>query len=309
MTSTQVGIDLGGTAAKSGRVTHAGEILAERTIDPGFARGPQAVLDTLAQLFHDLGGGDSLGIGVPGLIDRERGYVHSSPNLPGFVELDVKGELARRVGLPREQVHVENDANAAAVGELWLGAGRGERDALVVTLGTGIGGGLILGGELFAGAGMGGEVGHVVIDPRGPQCGCGKLGCVEAYASATAAKRRALAAQLPADKPGDLVLLAQRARDGHEPEARLMREIGRDLGRGLGPVLCLLDLRTFIFGGGFSGALDVLEPGIREGIEERSYGGRAPAVKLLRATLGPAAGWIGAARVAMTAREALRSRS
>ena len=147
MTSTQVGIDLGGTAAKSGRVTHAGEILAERTIDPGFKSRPQAVLDHLARLFHDLGGGAALGIGVPGLIDRERGFVHSSPNLPGFVELDVKGELARRVGLPANCVHVENDANAAAVGELWLGAARGERNALIVTLGTGIGGGLILNGE------------------------------------------------------------------------------------------------------------------------------------------------------------------
>lgn len=301
MTSTQVGIDLGGTAAKSGRITSSGEILSERTIDPGFKGGPHAVLDRLAQLFHDLGGGESLGIGVPGLIDRERGFVHSSPNLPGFVDLDVQGELARRIGLERRFVHVENDANAAAVGELWLGAGRGEKDALVVTLGTGIGGGLILRGELYAGAGMAGEVGHIVIDPAGPKCGCGKHGCVEMYSSATAAKRRALAAHLPADKPGDLVLLAQRARDGAQAEAALMHDIGRDLGRGLGPVVCLLDLRTFIFGGGFSGALDVLDAGIRHGLEERSYGGRGAVVKLLRATLGPAAGWIGAARVALAA--------
>jgi glucokinase len=302
MTSTQVGIDLGGTAAKSGRITAEGEILAERTIDPGFKDGPRAVLDRLAQLFHDLGGGETLGIGVPGLLDRARGFVHSSPNLPGFVQLDVKGELARRTGLDSARVHVENDANAAAVGELWLGAGRGERDALVVTLGTGIGGGLILNGELYAGAGTGGEVGHIVVDPNGPPCGCGKRGCVETLASATAAKRRSVAAKLPADKPGDLVLLAQRARDGAAAEAALMREIGRDLGRGLGPVVCLLDLRTYIFGGGFSGALDVLESGIREGLEERSYAGRGREVKLLRATLGPAAGWIGAARVALAAR-------
>jgi glucokinase len=299
MTSTQVGIDLGGTAAKSGRITLTGEILAERTIDPGFADGPEIVLDRLANLFQELGGGDALGIGVPGLLDRTRGVVITSPNLPGFDGLDVKAGLARRTGLPLSRVHVENDANAAAVGELWLGAGRGERDALVVTLGTGIGGGLILNGALYAGAGMAGEVGHIVVDPEGPPCGCGKRGCVETLASATAAKRRALAAGLPATKPGDLVLLAQRARDGHAPEKALMHEIGRDLGRGLGPVLCLLDLRVYVFGGGFSGALDTLEHGIREGLEERSYGGRAPDVRLLRATLGPAAGWIGAARVAI----------
>jgi glucokinase len=298
----QVGIDLGGTSIKAGVVTHAGEVLVESNYDPGFARGPKAVLDTLADIFKELGGGARLGIGVPGLLDRQRGRLIASPNLPGFVDLAVKHELAQRVGLAPEHVHVENDANAAAVGELWLGAGRGERDALLVTLGTGVGGGLILNGELYAGAGMAGEIGHVVVDPQGPPCGCGKRGCVEALASATAAKRRALAANLPPDAPGDLVTLTERARSGSLAESALLREVGRDLGRGLGMVVCLLDLRVFVFGGGFSAALDVLEGGIREGLEERSYGGRAPAIKLLGATLGPSAGWIGAARVALTAR-------
>jgi glucokinase len=298
----QVGIDLGGTSIKAGVVTQGGEVLDERNYEPGFARGPQAVLDTLADIFKELGGGERLGIGVPGLLDRARGHLIASPNLPGFVDLPVKHELARRTGLAPENVHVENDANAAALGELWLGAGRGERDALLVTLGTGVGGGLILNGELYAGAGMAGEVGHIVVDPDGPPCGCGKRGCVETLASATAAKRRALAANLPPDAPGDLVTLTARARSGSLAESALLREIGRDLGRGLGPVVCLLDLRVFVFGGGFSAALDVLEGGLREGLEERSYGGRAPAIKLLGATLGPSAGWIGAARVALLAR-------
>jgi glucokinase len=297
----RVGLDLGGTAIKAGRVSERGEVLEERSVEPGFARGPAHVLDQLAQLFRELGGGQRLGIGVPGLLDRGRGHLIASPNLAGFVDLAVRDELARRTGLAPERVFVENDANAAAVGELWLGAGRGETDALVVTLGTGIGGGLILGGRLHAGAGLGGEVGHVVVDPRGPVCGCGVRGCVEALASATAARRRALAAGLPEDAPGDLVRLADRARAGSAAEAALLREIGRDLGRGLAPVVSILDLRLFVFGGGFSGALDVLQPGIREGLDERCYGGRGPSVRLLRATLGPSAGWIGAARLAMTA--------
>jgi glucokinase len=299
MPRTQVGIDLGGTAAKAGLITDSGEILAERSIDPGFARGPGAVLDALAQLFRSLGGGERLGIGVPGLIDRERGYVFESPNLAGFVDLDVKLGLARRLDLDPAHVAVENDANAAAVGEQWLGAARGARDALVITLGTGIGGGLILGGELFAGAGMAGEVGHVVVDPRGPKCGCGQSGCVEMLASATAARRRAIEAGLPAGDAGNLELLTERARAGEPAEADLMRAIGLDLGRGLGPVVNLLDLRLYVFGGGFSAALDVLEPGIRAGIGERSFGRREQSVRLLRAALGPRAGWIGAARVAM----------
>jgi glucokinase len=299
--SAQVGIDLGGTAIKAGRVSASGEVLAELSVEPDFSRGPAAVLREIAGIHERLGGGPRIGVGVPGLLDRDRGRLIASPNLPGFVDVDVKGELARHSGLDPRDVHVENDANAAAVGELWLGAGRGESDALVVTLGTGIGGGLILRGELYAGAGMGGEVGHVVIDPEGPACGCGKRGCVETFASATAARRRALAAGLPEEAPGDLVRLVERARAGSKREASLLSDVGRDLGRGLGPILCVLDLRLFVFGGGFSAALDVLEPGIREGLEERSYGARAPTIRLLKATLGPSAGWIGAARVAMSA--------
>jgi glucokinase len=299
---TQIGIDLGGTAIKAGCITHDGVTVAEHSVDSGAERGRDAVLDTLAQVFRELGGGESLGIGVPGLLVRERGYLIASPNLPGFVDLDVRGELARRCKIDPRQVHVENDAKAAALGEMWLGAGRGIRDALVVTLGTGIGGGLILNGELYVGSGMAGEVGHIVIDPQGPLCGCGKRGCVEMHSSATAARKRAIAAGLPESSPGDLVLLAERARQGHAPERALLHAIGLDLGRGLGPVVCLLDLRTFIFGGGFAGALDTLEAGIRAGIDERSYGNRSPDVRLIGATLGASAGWIGAARCALDAR-------
>ena len=297
----QVGIDLGGTAIKAGRVSESGEVLEELSVEPDFSRGPAAVLRQIAGVHERLGGGARIGVGVPGLLDRARGRLIASPNLPGFVDIDVRNDLAGLAGIDPRDVHVENDANAAAVGELWLGAGRGESDALVVTLGTGIGGGLILRGELYAGAGMGGEVGHVVIDPEGPLCGCGKRGCVETFASATAARRRALAAGLPEEAPGDLARLAERARAGFLREAELLREIGHDLGRGLGPIVCVLDLRLFVFGGGFSAALDVLERGIREGLEERSYGERAPSIRLARATLGTSAGWIGAARVAMCA--------
>lgn len=245
-TRRQVGIDVGGTAVKAGCITHDGQVSNETSIDPRFARGRDQAFDAIAALFRELGGGDRIGIGVPGLLDRKRGHLLSAPNIPGFTDVSIRDELARRTGLPPERVHVENDANAAAVGEMWLGAGRSERDALVVTLGTGIGGGVILNGELYAGADLAGEIGHVVIDPRGPLCGCGNRGCVEQYASATAARARALSAGLPKSAPGDLIALAERARTGHAAEAALMREIGRDLGRGLGAVVGLLDLRLFI---------------------------------------------------------------
>ncbi|HVS17751.1 MAG TPA: ROK family protein, partial [Planctomycetota bacterium] len=155
-----VGLDLGGTALKAGAITSDGEVQRELSVAPHFERGPQGVLDVLAETARALGVEDDLGVGVPGLLDRARGVVLTSPNLPGFVDLDVRAGLARRLGLAPERVRIENDANAAALGEQWLGAGRGVDDLLVITLGTGIGGGLILGGRLIVGEGLGGEAGH-----------------------------------------------------------------------------------------------------------------------------------------------------
>jgi glucokinase len=295
-----VGLDLGGTALKAGAITPDGEVLAERSVSPPFERGPEAVLDALAQTARALGVAGEVGVGVPGLLDRERGRVLTSPNLPGFVDLDVRGGLARRLGLEPARVHVENDANAAALGEQWLGAGRDVQDLLLLTLGTGIGGGLILGGRLIVGAGLGGEAGHVVVEPAGPICGCGARGCVEALASARAASARAKAAGLPREAPGDLEVLAARARAGGADEARLLFEIGRDLGHLLAVVTSLLDLRCYVFGGGFSAALDTLDAGIRAGVDERCYGSRAASLRLSCAGLGPSAGWIGAARAALS---------
>lgn len=296
MAARLVGLDLGGTALKAGAISAAGHVLAEVAVAPPFERGPEAVLDALAETARGLGVEGDLGVGVPGLLERERGVVLTSPNLPGFVDLDVRGGLARRLGLAPERVRVENDANAAALGEQWLGAGRGVDDLLVLTLGTGIGGGLILGGRLIVGEGLGGEAGHVVVEPAGPRCGCGAFGCIEALASARAASARAKAAGLPRETPGDLARLAARARDGCAEEARLLRAIGLDLGHFLATVVSLLDLRCFVFGGGFSAALDTLEAGMRAGCDERCYGSRGSSLRLLRASLGPSAGWIGAAR-------------
>lgn len=296
-----VGIDLGGTNIKAGAVDADGRVLEKRSVPTGLADGPAAVLDRMAALARELGIDGPLGVGSPGLIDHAGGRILECPNLQDLQEVPMRDELARRLGVPSTRVALENDANVAALGEHWLGAGRGVDDVLVVTLGTGVGGGLVLGGKLYSGpGGMAGEVGHVVVDPRGPRCGCGRLGCLETLASATAAQKRAAAAGLPAGAPGNLEQLAQRARAADGPERALLREIGRDLGRGLGAALSLLDLRTFVLGGGFGAAADLLEPGVREGLEERSYGRRIASVRVLPAGLGSDAGWIGAARLAMT---------
>ena len=239
----------------------------------------------------------SLGVGLPGALDRAAGVIEMSPNLPWLIGVDVRAALTRRLGerLDPAVVRLENDANAAALGEQRFGGGTGQENLLFVTLGTGVGSGLILDGHLFVGAGMASEVGHLCIEPSGLPCGCGSRGCLETLASATAARRRALEVRLPAADPGNLELLTRRARAQAGPERELLLAVGRDLGHGLAPVLTLIDVRCFVFGGGFAAALDVMTPGILEGIEERAFVARP--IELLPATLGNRAGWLGAAQL------------
>jgi glucokinase len=271
MTLERVGLDVGGTRLKAGRISEGGEVCAERTVDvPDADSGGAALADLVVEVARDLGAEGAVGIGVPGLIDREAGLVTNSPNIPHLEGLPLRERLGEALGL--DAVLLENDANVAALGEAWLGAARGEEDVLVVTLGTGVGGSLLLGGELYVGHGLAGEIGHVRIDKNGPVCGCGGRGCLETFASATAARRRALERGLPAEAPGDLELLSERAREPGSVEAELLFEIGHDLGIGLSSAVCLLDLRAFVIGGGFSAALHTLEPGIRAGIREGAYG-------------------------------------
>lgn len=298
--SRLVGIDLGGTAIKAGALAADGTVLERRQVAAEVGRGARAVVERIAALGRELGARDGrgLGLGVPGLIDRARGVVGSSPNLKPMEGFPLRAELAAALGCAPERVRIENDANVAALGEHWIGGARGERNVLIVTLGTGVGGGLILNGELFAGeGGLGGEIGHVVIDPQGPPCGCGSRGCLETLASASAARRRARARGLT----DDLEALTAQARSSDGEARALLLEVGRDLGRGLALALVLLDLRCFLFGGGFAAALDVLAPGIVAGILERSYGRPAESLRLLPAELGTDAGWIGAARLGLEA--------
>ena len=289
-----IGLDLGGTAVKAGALDADGARRVTRSAPVDLSGGPGPVLELLASLARELGVEQHVGIGVPGLVDAARGCVLESPNLAPMREVPIKHELARLLGIPDSGVALANDANAAALGEHWLGTGQSERDFLLVTLGTGVGGGLILDGRLYAGGGgMAGEIGHVVVDPNGRKCGCGGHGCLETLASATAAKRRAHELGLSED----LIELARIARERDGAERALFHAIGRDLGRGLAMAVSLLDLRCFLIGGGFSAALDLMLPGVRVGLHERSYGARIDNVRVARAGLGADAGWIGAARL------------
>jgi glucokinase len=293
-----IGIDLGGTSIKAGRTDSSGDSRVRRQIETQVNEGGPSVMLRIANLAREFGQVDSLGIGVPGLVDSERGLVTHSPNLAPMEGYPLRLELARELGIAESSVQLENDACVAALGEHWVGAARGLENVLMVTLGTGIGGGLILGGELFRGStGRAAEIGHITVEPGGRKCGCGNLGCLEALASARSASSRAASAGLPRD----LEKLADRARAGDSACQSFLNGIGLDLGRGLGAILMLLDLDAFLVGGGFGAALDLMKSGVEDGILERSYGRQREELRILPAELGPDAGWIGAARLGANA--------
>ncbi len=312
MSSSQravVGLDLGGTQVKGGFVregehnpSDVENILARgATIDTDLERGAQDLLDRLAEFARELHPEGPVGLGVPGVFEQPGGRLLRSANLKALEGLDLGAELARRLDLPRAMVHLDNDANAATYGEQWLGAGAGIQDLIMLTLGTGIGSGLVIDGQLYTGpTGKAAEVGHMVVRSRpadGPEdpdlrCGCGAYGCLERLASASAAIRRAKAAGLDSDLRG----LCERARSAPGPERDCLFEIGFDLGAGLLATTAVLDVTCYVIGGGFGRSLDVLEPGVRAALDERDYGHAPP--RLLPASLGSSAGWIGAARMA-----------
>src|SRR3974390_2948374 len=191
-----IGVDLGGTNLRIAAVTCDGKLLEKLTLGAEVSRGREFVITEMCKAIEALrakynGSGQLLGIGigVPGFIDMAAGMVMESPNLPDWKSFPVRDEIERRLNTT---VILENDANSAAMGEKWLGAGRHTDHMAMYTLGTGVGGGLVFNGRLWQGmSGMAGELGHFNVEPEGHPCGCGSRGCLEQYASATAIVRMA----------------------------------------------------------------------------------------------------------------------
>jgi len=299
-----VGVDLGGTKCLAVALAGNRVVAEERTATPA---GGEAVLDAIAALAVRVAGERPLGavgVGAPGLVDRE-GVLRFAPNLPGVTGLPVRAELEHRLGVP---VHVDNDATCAAWAERVMGAATGLDDVVLVTLGTGIGGGVITGGRLTRGAnGFGGEVGHMVIDRDGPQCPCGQRGCWERYASGGglarlaraavakggAAKVLAMAGGDPEHILGEHVAAAAEAGDG---EARaIVAELGWWVGLGLANLANILDPEAFVVGGGLVEMGDMLLDPVRAAFAELLQGWAwRPVIPVVAAALGSRAGAIGA---------------
>jgi glucokinase len=332
MNSFAIGVDLGGTNLRIAAVDTGGDVLEKISTDAEVARGRDYVLDemcksirALAAKFGGAGRLTGIGIGVPGIIDFQTGTVRESPNLPDWRDYPVREEIERRL---RTQVILENDANAAALGEKWLGIAGQVDDMCMLTLGTGVGGGVVLEGKVWHGmTGMAGELGHTTVFPDGFQCGCGNQGCLEQYASATAIKRMAMEAIGRGDAP-ELAKAMNRdpefsakaiyhlAMAGDDPARRIFQIVGQSLGIALANVINIFNLPMYVIGGGVSNAWDAFAPAMLEQVRKRSfvYTATAPAgmassatdgmrarrsTIITHASLGSDAGLYGAARLPM----------
>lgn len=291
-------IDMGGTHMRVGRVDAAGHILAQVKAPTLPAEGPAIVVHRLAEttrglLATDHGGQDTgmiagVGLATPGPVDTRRGVIITSPNLPGWREVPVADLLAAELGLP---VRHMRDANAALLGEAWLGAAQGCRDAVLLTLGTGVGGGALIGGQLLTGRdGFAGEFGHLTIDPDGPPCGCGNRGCLEAFASGTAIRRRT-------GRAASEVFAA--ARQGEPAALAAVAEVAAALGTGLASLANAFNPSLIVLGGGMIAGWDLYHEGMLAEMRRRAFAAVTAGLEVVPARLGDDAGILGAAKLAL----------
>jgi glucokinase len=293
-----IGVDVGGTKIAAGVVDREGRI-GPRLERPTPTESQGDLLTALDEMVEELLGDEvaALGFGLPSTIDQRSGRAISSVHIP-LADLDFRGRMSERFSLP---VAIDNDANAATLAEWQIGAGRGTRYMVMLTLGTGVGGGLVLDGRMYRGAvGAAAELGHMVLMYGGEPCGgtCLGHGHFEQFASGRAADRAAREVLGESSTARDLVTAA---RDGNEPALEAMHEIGRRLGAGIGSLVNVFDPELVVLGGGFSSALDLLLDPAREVVAEEALPPGRNLVRIVPAELGPDAGLIGAGLVGLEA--------
>ena len=311
--SNTIGIDVGGTKVLGGVVTDSGEILTTlRKETP--AQGGRALIECIASVARELMADNNVaavGISAAGFISSDRRTVLATPNISNWNGIDINEHLADLLGVP---IVVENDANAAIWGEFKYGAGKGLKNLIALTLGTGVGGGIIANGQLYRGAfGIGAELGHIRLIPNGQQCGCGARGCLEQYASGTALLR--IAREVVASNPKDsqaLLSLGDGTLDGLKGEhlttaaldedvlaISIFNTLGDYLGAGIASLCAVLDPSHVIIGGGVIEAGElILKPTRDSMIANMPFSGKHPSPEIVAAHLGNNAGLIGIADLA-----------
>jgi len=297
MSDYAIGVDLGGTNLRAAAVDSDGKMLNKIAGSTPVGAGRNAVISDMVRAIETLQAGlpgqalAGVGVGVPGFILMEQGIVVGAPNLPEFDNYPVRDEIEKRLGA---KVILENDANAAALGEKWRGAGRDVDDLILLTLGTGIGGGIISNGKVLRGSlGMAGEIGHITISPNGYPCGCGNTGCVEKYASATAVSAMARLLNLGHDLSSEDVF--HLAKGGNPRAQAIFESVGVALGTLLATLINIFNFPLYLLGGGMTAAWELFEPPMLAEVSRRSFIYRKTPPHIERATLGGDAGLFGAA--------------
>jgi glucokinase len=296
-----IGVDLGGTNLRAAAISQEGVILEHIEGRTPIQAGPTAVVADIVASIEELGrrlaGGKSsgalagVGVGVPGFIDLKKGVIAGWGNAPAFNGYPIRDEIERKLGA---RVILENDANAAALGEKWMGAGREVDDLVLLTLGTGIGGGIIIGGRILHGyMGMAGELGHLTISPNGNPCGCGNNGCLEKHASATAIAAMGQLVNLGVGLTSlDVYKLAV---EGSERARAVFRTMGEALGIALAGLVNIFNFPLYLLSGGPLPAWEFFAPAMLKEVERRSFTYRTAPTQIEPAKLGNEAGLYGAA--------------
>jgi glucokinase len=305
MTEYSIGVDLGGTNLRAAAVSREGKMLGKIAGRSELQAGRDAVLLDIVSAIKRLIDQNTdrklvgVGMGVPGFIRFEEGVIVGSNNLPDFEDFPIRDELERLLG---EKLILENDANAAALGEKWIGAGRDVDDLVMLTLGTGIGGGIISHGKILRGyLGMAGEIGHITVMADGNPCGCGNRGCLEKHASATAIVAMAKLLHL-----GDGITsegVYKLAVEGNERALMIFTAVGEALGIALAGLINLFNYPLYLLSGGPLPAWDLFAPPMMHEVQKRSYTFREAKTRIEKAALGNEAGLYGAAYLPFQAQE------
>lgn len=304
-----IGVDLGGTTVKFGLVNQKGKIVKKTILDTFADEGPETVVNQIKRGIYELLVGTKyrikgIGIGAPGVVQLKDGIVEHPPNFPGWGKVKVGKKITAEFGY---KTFVDNDANAAAIGELIFGAGKKLDSFIMITLGTGVGGGIILNQKLFRGShGFAGEIGHASIDHAGTACKCGSFGCIETYAGNNYLTSRvkeelvhhsdSLIAAIMRDEniPLSPKVISRAAEGGDEYALSIINDLGRKLGYSFASVINILDVTNFIVGGGVAGFGPKLFDSMHAGASERAVKSLRGSVKIIPAKLKTEAGILGA---------------
>ncbi len=302
-------VDLGGTHLRGAIIDKCGKIHVQVKRETPRGNSPSCVVNAIVDAARECQRRVAIthiaaaAVMVPGTVSKDKTFIVQAPNLTSLSKFGLKAAIEQELGCPTV---LENDANAAAVGEMWLGAARGAQSVVCITLGTGVGGGMILNGKLWRGVdGSAGELGHASVEASGPDCKCGSRGCLEMFASGTAIVRmaRESLSRFPNTILQPQCLTAAKiydaAKSGDELALMVFRKTGEYLGVGLANLINIIGPEVIVIGGGVANGWDLLEGPMREEIKKRAIPSAASSVRISVAECGDNAGLLGAARLAL----------